>query len=295
MSDEDGLGSMTPTPPPARRRSMVPLLILILLAFVVGGAVTVWAWPQIQRRWGDAQPEAASVAPLLSSNTAPTLAQRPLTADAAQMLDARVVQLEERLTRITVEAQAASGNAARAEGLLVAFAARRALDRGAQLGYLADQLRLRFADAQPNAVNTVIAAAGQPVTLETLLAGLDGLAPGLATAPSAQGGWERFRFELSNLFVVRRASSPSPSPEKRLERARAALLSGRVDTAMDEVRAMPGAGGAGDWLRQAQRYAEARAALDLIETTALIGTGSLKDGAGKPVDQPVVVESRSAP
>ena len=39
------------------------------------------------------------------------------------MLDGRVVQLEERLTRITVEAQAASANAARAEGLLVAFAA----------------------------------------------------------------------------------------------------------------------------------------------------------------------------
>ena len=122
MSDEDGLGSMTPTPPSARRRSMVPLLVLILLAFVVRVGVTIWAWPQIQSRMDEPQPQAASMAAPQASTVPRTLTQRSLSIDAAQMLDARVVQLEERLTRITVEAQAASGNAARAEGLLVAFA-----------------------------------------------------------------------------------------------------------------------------------------------------------------------------
>src|SRR3546814_3562519 len=34
--------------------------------------------------------------------------------------------------------------------LLIAFAARRALDRGLSLGYLEAQLRLRFGDDQPN-------------------------------------------------------------------------------------------------------------------------------------------------
>src|SRR3546814_16176376 len=48
--------------------------------------------------------------PLLNA-VAPGVPMRPLSADAGQMLDARVVQLEERLNRITVEAQAASGNA----------------------------------------------------------------------------------------------------------------------------------------------------------------------------------------
>ena len=46
---------------------------------------------------------------------------------------------------------AASGNAARAEGLLIAFSARRTLERGNDLGYLGDQLRLRFGDAEANA------------------------------------------------------------------------------------------------------------------------------------------------
>ena len=95
MSDEDGLGSMTPTPPSARRRSMVPLLVLILLAFVVGVGVTIWAWPQIQSRMDEPQPQAASMAAPQASTVPRTLTQRSLSIDAAQMLDARVVQLEE--------------------------------------------------------------------------------------------------------------------------------------------------------------------------------------------------------
>ena len=43
---------------------------------------------------------------------------------------ARVAELEQRLSRLNLEAASASGNASRAEGLLVAFAVRRALDRG---------------------------------------------------------------------------------------------------------------------------------------------------------------------
>src|SRR3546814_4848182 len=80
-------------------------------------------------------------------------------------LAARVAELEQRLSRITLQAESASGNASRAEGLLVAFAVRRALDRGLSLGYLDAQLRLRFGDDQPNAVKTIIDTSREPVKI----------------------------------------------------------------------------------------------------------------------------------
>src|SRR5690606_32712423 len=119
-----------------------------------------------------------------------------------------------------LQAQAAMGNAARAEGLLIAFAARRAIERGEPLGYLADQLKLRFEDARPNSVQTILAAAEDPVTLDQLIARLEGLAPTLAKGADDQLSWAWLTQELSNLFVIRRETSPSPQPERRLERAR---------------------------------------------------------------------------
>jgi hypothetical protein len=285
MSDEDGLASMTLTPPTARRRSMVPLLILILLAFAVGVAVTIWAWPQIQRRWGDKQPQAASVAPLLGSNAGPASTQRPLTADAAQMLDTRVVQLEERLTRITVEAQAASGNAARAEGLLVAFAARRALDSGAPLGYVEGQLRLRFGQAQPRAVATIINAAREPATLADLRAGLIDIGDRAITPPADASWWTAIEHEARELVTIRKASTPSPRPQEGFDRAIHYLDGGRVNAALAEVERLPGRAVADRWIQLARRYLEARRALDLIETAAILEPRVLRSAEGAPVAQ----------
>src|SRR3546814_3188813 len=93
--------------------------------------------------------------------------------DGANALAVRVGELETRLSRITLQAASASGNATRAEGLLIAFAARRALDRGLSLGYLEAQLRLRFGDDQPNAVKTIIDTARDPITLEPLRSELE--------------------------------------------------------------------------------------------------------------------------
>src|SRR3546814_8273346 len=83
------------------------------------------------------------------------------------------------MERSTLQAASASGNATRAEGLLIAFAARRALDRGLSLGYPEAQLRLRFGDDQPNAVKTIIDNARDQITLEQLRSGLDDMAPQL--------------------------------------------------------------------------------------------------------------------
>ena len=62
-------------------------------------------------------------------------------------LDSRVAAMEQRLAKLDLQLQAASGNAARTEGLLVAFAARRAVERGAPLGYLAEAAAIGEAEA----------------------------------------------------------------------------------------------------------------------------------------------------
>jgi hypothetical protein len=200
-------------------------------------------------------------------------------------LDQRVAAMEQRLAQLNLQLQAAGGNAARAEGLLVTFAARRAIERGAELGVLGDQLRLRFGDAQPTAVRTVIRAARDPVTLDQLLARLDGLAPALAEAPPSEGLLGRLKREAGELFVVRREDSPSPAPQRRLQRARLFLESGRADAAVAEVRNLPNAAGAAAWIADATRYAQAQDALETLELAALLEPRQLRDAEGRSVEQ----------
>lgn len=205
-------------------------------------------------------------------------------------LDQRLAAAEQRLARLDLQAQAAAGNAARAEGLLIAFATRRYIERGEELGYLADQLRLRFGDSWPNAVRTVISFSRDPITLDSLLARLDGLAPELQKSEGINS-WADFRRELSELFVVRRESTPSPQPARRLERARQFLESGRIDSAIGEIKNMPGAATAEDWIADAERYAAAMSALETIEMAAVLDPGRLRDGTGTPVEQRSPVEA----
>ena len=200
-------------------------------------------------------------------------------------LDSRLAALEQRINRLDLQAEAAAGNAARAEGLLIAFAARRAIDRGDELGYLSDQLNLRFGDAQPNAVQTVIDLSQDPVTLDRLVARLEGLQGDLVTPPGTEGLWSRLRREANELFVVRRQDTPSPQPARRVERARLFLESGRVQSAIAEVENLPGAPDAQDWLDDARRYAALHDALDRIESAAVLEPRRLRDGAGDPVQQ----------
>lgn len=283
MNDGGGVDAGAPTVAPARRRSILPLLILALLAFALGVALTVWAWPQIERRWGGTQGQKTAL--LAPRPGLPAATPRPLTADTAQMLDGRVVQLEERLTRITVEAQAASANAARAEGLLVAFAARRALDNGGPLGYVEGQLRLRFGQAQPRAVATIINAAREPVTLADLRAGLAEIGDVVITPPAGASWWDALEHEARELVTIRKASTPSPRPEAAYDRAVRYIDGGRVSAALAEVEHMPGRAVAEKWVQMARRYMEARRALDLIETAAILEPRTLRSSEGASVTQ----------
>ncbi len=289
------------------RSSAKPLLLISLGCFVLGAilaAYLVWRYqPSVlgfPSTGGDADSalqanaEATPAARALSSTSpVPTPSATAAIAEAAVErvaeqqggIEQRLAAAEQRLARLDLQAQAATGNAARAEGLLIAFAARRSLGRGAELGYLADQLRLRFGDALPNAVNTVIDYSRKPITIDQLVARLDGLAPSLADQPEPNL-MDRMQRQLGSLFVIRRESTPSPQPLQRMERARFFLESGRVDRAIEEVRGLPGAVNADDWIRDAERYAAAQRALDLIETSAVLEPRRLRDSAGAPVQQP---------
>lgn len=285
-----------------RKGGFGTVLAVGLVTFLLGAALAAWAGSHGFVKFptpDDTEAPADSAEPVEGSPTPePTIS--PGTAEkveqAAQVVekaaqqqggfDQRVAALEQRLTRLDLQAQAASGNAARAEGLLIAFAARRALERGAPLGYLADQLRLRFGDARPNAVRTVIEASRDPITLDQLVARLEGLSQDLTKAPKDESVWPRISRELDTLFVIRREASPSPAPRLRLERARMFLETGRIEAAVAEVRNMPGAAEGENWIADAERYARAQAALELIETTAVLEPRDLRDGTGKAVNQP---------
>ncbi|KTE18522.1 hypothetical protein ATE67_17620 [Sphingopyxis sp. H050] len=260
---------------PVKRLSFRALFIaamIVLLAGVVGGGWAMSRWmaasPKTETVVSDLPAAGGELALVNDSPAEVAAAALPVGPDA---LGARVAELEQRLSRITLQAESASGNASRAEGLLVAFAVRRALDRGLSLGYLEAQLRLRFGDDQPNAVKTIIDTSREPVTLEQLRAELDAIAPELVGRNNDNGSlWTGFRRELSELFVVRAAGTQSPRASERLERARRYLAGGMADKAIAEIEAMPGASAAGEWLIEARRYHEARRALDLIETAAIL-------------------------
>jgi len=181
-----------------------------------------------------------------------------------------IAAIEARLARVETRSTSAVGNATRAEGLLVAFAARRALDRGVALGYLETMLRERFGESEPRAVAVVISSARQPVTLDGLQSRLNEISPTLVGRAPDEGWWTAMRREMSELFVLREAGTPSPAPSDRLQRARDKLAAGQVDSALAEVLRLPGQETATQWIADARRYVAARNALDRIETVALI-------------------------
>lgn len=291
------------------------VLILMVVAFIGGAILTGWILSRYNPFDSTSDTETAALATgdgaaTKASDPATALANRidadgsvlptpaqsagsapaaTLTPDMERALAVRVADLEDRLSRINVQAQAASGNAARAEGLLIAFAARRALDRGSPLGYIDPQLRLRFGDAQPKAVTTIVNASRQPVTLEELAAGLDDIGPSLTAGSGGLGFWTEFQRELSELFVIRRQGTPSPAPQQRLLRAKRYVETGNVDAAIAEIEKLAGVEKdeeASQWMEKARRYNEARRALDVIETAAILEPQQLRAADGERVDQP---------
>jgi hypothetical protein len=269
--------------------------MLALIAFLgglglMGWALTSWA-PARQLVLGEAEPQATPA-------TRVTPQPLPSTAETAR-LEARLQSLEAQLAR-TPESGPSAGPSSRAEALLTAFAARRAVDRGLALGYLEASLQQHFGLSQPRAVGMVIAAARRPITIDQLKDGLIALGPKLVTSPADVGVVDRIRDSLSSLIIVRQAGRPSTLPADRLMRAQRLLDGGRVDLALIEVARLPGAARANEWMRDARQMVETHRALDLLEAAAIMQPGATGKAAidtnstpVKPNDapRPVVPES----
>jgi uroporphyrinogen-III synthase len=291
--------------PRARGPRLGVIIIVIGLAFIAGSVAMGYAlktMPWFGQRTG-LTASGSTTAAAASGNPDFTPAQ-PLNANGEQprvdtamlatreaTLAGQLTALEARTAAVSSDAMAAGGQATRAEGLMVAFAARRAIDRGVGLGYIEEQLRLRFGRAQPRATAAVIQASHQPVTIEDLRQGLDTIAPQItSTNGTTNDSWlQTVRREFSNLIVLREESMASPMPADRLARARRLLEAGQVEAARAEVERLPGATQASNWMDAARRYIVARKALDILENTALMGQ------AGQPQPTPIVVTTPVLP
>jgi hypothetical protein len=243
--------------------------LLIALAFVlVGAAAAIWILAHYQRAaqtLGVVQPVRQPVQAAASPAVAPRPATQPAPAD-----NARIAVLEQRLAQVENATERAEGFAGRADALVVAFAARRAIDRGVALGYLENLLVDRFGAQHQAAVATIITESRQPVRLEDLSSEYEALGPVLRSGGPQDSWWTNFKRELGSLVEVHRAERPAVNAEARYNRALRRLSSGDVDQALVETMRMPGAARATNWTTKARRYVAAHRALDEIESAALL-------------------------
>ena len=265
------MSDLAPIPPASRQLSLTSVAIIAAATFVVGLLLAgLVAW-RMQPAQPAPQPTPAAQPPARIV-VAPPVATDPASLAARQeILAAQLAALEQRTATVTGVAANSYGNAARAEGLLVAFAARRAIDRGGRLDYLADQLKARFGASNPAEVATVLDAGNHPIVLEDLRLGLDQIGPQLALGPAGDGWAGAFVRMLGSLVVIHPQNTPSPVPGERLARIRRMIDKGQVEAAVEEIKRLPGAGQAKSWLDGAERYIAVRRALDTLEMVALTG------------------------
>jgi hypothetical protein len=243
-------------------------LLVGLVLFLVGAAAAVWGLAHYQpaaRFLGIAQPTTAPLTPKPVALTMPAQQAGPAPTNA------QIAQLQARLERVENATQRAEGFAGRADALVIAFAARRAIDRGVALGYLEPLLSDRFGAQHEQAVATIITASRQPVRLNDLIAHYETLGPELRRGGPEESWWDGLRREFGTLIEVHPAQRPAINADSRYQRARLRLETGDVDQALVETMRLPGAANAQDWVTKARRYVAAHRALDEIESAALLG------------------------
>ncbi len=249
-------------------------LLIGLALIIVGAAAATWMLARYDRA-AHVLGVAPAPPPLIRS---PQRLAAPLgdpSSESDIAVAARMAGLEARVARVETAARRAEGSAGRTDALVVAFAARRAVDRGVQLGYLETLLVDRFGNRHPRAVATIVTASRSPVRLDDLIAEYDTLGSQLRSGGPDDSWWSNFQRELGSLVNIRRADVPSAKPDARYRRALSRLESGDVDAALAETMRLPGASRAGAWVSKARRYVAAHRALDEIESSALLaGSGA---------------------
>lgn len=242
-------------------------LLLALALMLAGAAGAAWALARFDgaARFLGVEPRPGAV------KTAPRVLAEPRQQSQAAASDSEEFeQIEDRLERVETTTQRVEGSAGRADALLVAFAARRAVDRGVALGYLEPLLLDRFGQTHARSVATIITGSHTPVRLNSLVDQYRDLGPQLRSGAAQEGTWTQFKRELSSLIQIRRSDRPSTQPDARYLRALRSLENGEVDVALAETMRLPGAAKAQPWIRQARQYVAVHRALDEIESGALL-------------------------
>ncbi len=239
-----------------------------LLLLIAGAGLAVWGlsrWDGGARFFGvTPQPRAVQLA------APPVAAPVP---EAVGQNSARIQALEARLASVESETRENAGSFDRADALLIAFAARRAIDRGVPLGYLEGLLMNRFGARHQYAVARVITAGRSPERLDKLTEDYRALEDTLRGGAPDEKWYESLRRQVGTLASIRYADKPNPRPRARYDRALAALEAGEVSAAISETQRLPAAPGSSvqAWTERAKRYVATQRALDELESAALVG------------------------
>lgn len=269
--------SVTTSQSPTNWTARVAWALLLLIA---GAGLAIWGltrWDAGARFLGispDAPPVIASRVGIAPAPIVPPVPAAPAQVEQIAALEARLAHLER-------QTQIVEGSAGRADALVIAFAARRAVERGVALGYLEPLLVERFGAQHQAAVATVVTASRNPVTQAELVTEYGQLGELLRGTGPDESWWVGVRRELGSLVSIRRNDMPSPRPSARYDRARANLENGEIDAALAETMRLPGAARpeARGWIARARRLIAAKRALDVIESAALVGPARPAIGA----------------
>ena len=246
-------------------------LLIGFVLIIAGAAAATWGLGHSQsaaRLLGilpAQQPNPAAPKPVPPSPPA-----MPAPSPQAQTQAQQIADLEQRVARVESATEHAEGSAGRADALVIAFAARRAIDRGVALGYLENLLVDRFGAQHQAAVATIVTASRQPVRLDDLISEYDSLGPDLRRGGPQESWWSGVKRELGSLVEIHSVDRPASDPDSRYQHARQELAAGNVDQALAETMRLPGAARADDWIAKARRYIAAHRALDEVESAALL-------------------------
>jgi len=259
-------------------------ILVALVLLLVGAAAATWglARSEYAARLLGVLP--AAPAPQVQPQMQPEQPQQ-LAAQGAlnPAIATQIADLQARIQRVESESEEIQGSAGRADALLIAFAARRAIERGVALGYLEPLLVDRFGTRHPQAVATIVTSSRSPVRLTELITQYQDLEPELLGPAPNEDFFSAVKRGFSSLITVRRSDRPSSQPRARYERALAHLMAGEVDAALAETMRLPGAPRAREWVANARQYVAANRALDEIESSALIGNPEDREsGAAAP-------------
>jgi len=244
-------------------------LLIGLVLIITGAAAATWGLAHYQpaARVPGVVPAAKPQAML----TPQPVVLNPQAESPAAPASVRIAELQSRLERVENATERAEGFAGRADALVIAFAARRAIDRGVALGYLEPILADRCGAQHQAAVATVITASAAPSRLNDLIGEYETLGPELRRGGPEESWWSGFKRELASVVEVHHSDRPAMNADARYTRALQRLSTGDADQALAETMRLPGASRAGEWTAKARRYIAAHRALDEIESAALLG------------------------